>query len=985
MRTSSACCRRWLVAIFTAALVSLSAAPSPILGQTTTGSVRGYVRDPSGVPIAEAQVSARDLSMGISRNTLTNAGGFYNMAGLRPGQYEITIRRIGFSPQTRTVQVLIGQTRDLDVALAQTATTLQTVVVTAATVQETRTSEVGTNVSREQIENLPNFERNFLDFTKLAPGMTAQSPTSTDKVFAAGAQPPEAVNVFVDGATYKNDVLRGGVAGQDASKGNPFPQGAVQEFRVITQNYKAEYQKAASAIITATTRSGGNQWEGDLFAYGVGKSYVAKDAFAAREGLSRPDYKRLQAGGSAGGPLAKDRLFFFGTYELNFRDEPQYVTLGSNAALAPSGLNPQQYTGQFASQFREHLGFAKVTWAQSERSTVDVSGTLRHETDFRDFGGQRAFEAATNLKIDVINGVANWKYAGDRWLNEAQLNGQHFTWNPNPANPTLIAKDYDRIVRIGGQDSWQKFTQNRVSLRDDITRSGLRAAGDHVFKGGVSVDFLSYDADKRQQDPPIYRFRTAEAYAFPFQAAFGFGNSKVSTNNTQLGLYVQDDWSVTQKLLLNLGLRWDVETNMINNDYVTPQAIRDSLTGPLRSRFLVDRRVLRADGTCCDIVKVDVIGQLGGFDRFFTSGRSDRPTFLGAWQPRLGASYDLFGDGRTVLFGGAGVYYDRTYWNALFDERFRRQYHVLTVNFQSTTCPTCIPWDNRYFDPAQLRTLAGTAGVDELFLVANDLKPPKTYQLSAGARQGVGTMQLTLSYNAVRGFDGFNYVKATNFGGLNPTYSQAFVTDDRVKTWYDAMQFQIERPLRQRSRWGGSLAYTFARSEEQGQIDSFFWDFDDRHPTVADMPRQRAPGNQAHTVTANAVIRAPYDFLVSTIISLGSGITSNAVDQTNGAGYGLERNYVFTPPGRPFLGIGHVFNTQTADIRLQKDFAVANGQRVGLVIDLFNALNSANFSCYNTTIGDANLNKPGCGGLGRRLQVGLRYGLRPLSSGDAAR
>src|SRR5207249_3952052 len=160
-----------------------------------------------------------------------------------------------------------------------------------------------------------------------------------------------------------NDVLKGGVAGQDASKGNPFPQGAVQEFRVITQNYKAEYQKASSAIITATTRSGGNQWEGDAFAFGVGKSYVAKDAFAAWKGLDRPNYKRLQAGASPGGPLARDKLFIFGTYELNIRDEPQYVTLRSNAALAPAGLNPQQYTGQFISQFREHLGFAKMTWA----------------------------------------------------------------------------------------------------------------------------------------------------------------------------------------------------------------------------------------------------------------------------------------------------------------------------------------------------------------------------------------------------------------------------------------------------------------------------------------------------------------------------------------------------------------------------------------------------------------------------------------------
>ncbi|HEY7235610.1 MAG TPA: TonB-dependent receptor [Gemmatimonadaceae bacterium] len=974
--------------------VALLASPRLVLAQTTTGALRGYTRDAVGAPIDGAQIVARNLQMNVSRNTLSNSDGFYNIAGLRPGAYEVTVRRIGFSPQTRAVQIQIGQTQDLDVQLTQTATTLQGVVVTATTAQETRTSEVGTNVTRDQIQNLPNFERNVLDFASLAPGISPQAVNSTNKVISAAGQPPEAVNLFVDGATYKNDVLRGGVAGQDASKGNPFPQSAVQEFRVITQNYKAEYQKASSAIITATTRSGGNQWEGDAFASGVGNSYVAKDAFAAEKGLARPAYKRLQAGASLGGPLAKDKLFFFGTYELNFRDEPQYVTLGGDAAQAPAGLNPQQYTGQFQSRFREHLGFAKATWAKSDRSTIDFSADLRKDDEFRGFGGQTAYEAAEDFRINVLTGVMNWKYAGDRWLNEAQINGQNFLWNPTPINPGLIAKDYQGIIRIGGEGASQKFTQNRLSLRDDITRSGVRWSGDHVFKVGASIDFLGYQAIKNQQEDPVFRFNTSNNFAFPFQAAFGFGNPKISTSNNQIGVYAQDDWSVTQKLLINLGLRWDVETNMNNNTYVTPQAIRDSITGPLRSRFLVDRPVLKADGTCCDIAKVDVIDELGGFDRFISNGRSSRPIYLGAWQPRLGASYDLHGDSRTVLFGGGGIYFDRDYWNSMFDEMFRRQYHVLTVNFNATgpnaACPNCVQWDPKYFNPTQLRTLAGTAGLDEIFMVANDLKPPKTYQFSAGVRQAIGAEQLTLSYNGSRGFNGFNFVKATNFGGLTPTYAQAFITDDRVRTWYDALQLQIQRPLRGGARWGGSLAYTFSHADNQGRTDDFFWDFDDHHPTVADMPRQRALNNQTHTVVANGVFRLPYDFLLSSIVNLGSGLTVIGTDQTNGAGYGLEHTYVFTPPGRPFFGLGHVFNTENVDLRVQKDFPMLTGQNVGLVVDIFNAFNTANFGCYDTRIGPAsspnsNFGQPGCAGLGRRLQIGLRYGYRNETPGNGPR
>ena len=961
--------------------------PTHLSAQTTTGSIRGYVRGPNATPVPDAQIAARNTAMGLNRETVSNSSGFYTLAGLRPADYEITVRRIGFSPQTRTVTVGIGQTITLDVSIQEVATQLAAVAVTATTTETARTSEVGTNVTPEQIQRLPNYERNFLDFARLAPGITPTAVNNTDKFISAGGQPPEAVNIFVDGATYKNDVLRGGVVGQDASKGNPFPQGAVQEFRIITQNYKAEYQKAASAIITATTRSGSNQWEADAFAFGVGKAYVAKDAISAQRGDARPDYKRLQAGGSIGGPLAKDKLFFFGTYELNARDEPEYVRLGGDSLFAPASLLSElrPLTGQFTSEFREHLGFAKLTWAKSDRSTVDVSGTLRRDTDFRGFKDQTAFQAAENLDVNVYTGVANWKYAADRWLNEAQVNFQHFTWGSIPKSPTPIAQDYQSLLRVGGKDASQDFVQNRISLRNDVTRSAVSWGGDHVFKFGASVDFLTYEATKNQQATPVFRYRKAENFARPFEAVYGFGDPKVSTDNQQIGAYIQDDWTPTPRLVLNLGLRWDMETNMINNDYVTPKPLADSLRGALNSKLFVDRPVLKSDGSCCNTVQVRVIDQLGGLDNYITNGTSDRPAYLGAWQPRVGASYDLTGNGRTVLFGGAGIYFDRNYWNTLFDERFRRQYSIPRIDFR-TACPAgspvnCVVWDPKYLDPAQLKTLSGTAGVPEVFLVANDLKPPKTYQFSGGVRQGMGRYLVTLSYNGVRGQDGMNFVRASPFGGLGPNYLTAFVTDGRVKSWYDAGQLQIDRPLRFDTRWGGAIAYTYARADEQGQTTDIFWGFDDKYPTVGDLPRRRAPGNQTHTITANGIARIPFEIYLSTIINLGSGLTVNAQDNTNGSAFGQQVSYVYSPPAQPFLGIGHVFSTQNVDLRLEKAFSMAGAQHISVVADLFNAFNNANYGCYNATIENPpnpNYNTPGCAGLGRRLQLGLRYGLQPI-------
>jgi len=798
--------------------------------QTTTGNIRGYVTGDNGQPVADAQVIVRMPSTNETRGTTTNSAGFYYLAGIRPGNYELTVRRVGLQPQTRPVTMRIGETLDLNVSTSDVATTLATVEVTSArTGTETRTSEVGTNISREQISNLPNFERNVLDLAKLVPGMSAQAVNNSDKFIAAGGQPPEAVNIFVDGASYKNDVLRGGVVGQDASKGNPLPQGAIDQFKVLTQNYKAEYQKAASAIIVATTKTGTNTPEGDIFAYGIGKAYVAKDQFTVQNGGARPDYQRLQAGANIGGPIIKDKLFYFGTYELNFRDEPAYIRLGPDTLTAPPALLTQLrgFTGQQAQEFREHLGLGKLTWNASDRNTVEGSFTIRKDNDFRGFGGQTAFEAAENLRVDTYTTVLNFKHAGDAWLNEAQLNSQFFTWNPTAKNFDIPGKNYFGLLRIGGKDTDQDFKQNRLGFRDDLSRGGLTfLGGDHALKGGLNVDFLDYTGTKFFNGNPIYDFRLApENYATPFEAITGFGDPTIKRHNVQFGGYIQDDWSVTRALVLNLGLRWDAETNMINNDYVTPAPLADSLRQAYAAGTLVVDQSFGNNQTR----NVNVIQQLGGIDRYLTTGKSDRPMYKKAFQPRLGASYSL-PDDKTVLFGGAGIYYDRNYWNTLFDEQFRRQFQVINIQFRNNCAgvPNCTAWNDSYYDPATLRAVGTAVGNPEVFLVANDLVPPRTIQFSGGVRRSIGSDLLTVSYNGLRGQNFMNFVRGSPFGGGGLPYNTVFVADDRVKTWFDALEVQYVRPLSPNTFWGGALAYTLSKSTEQGQSQDLFWGFDNR-------------------------------------------------------------------------------------------------------------------------------------------------------------
>src|SRR5438445_5328179 len=354
----------WLVCI---ALLSL---PLSLCAQTTTGTVRGYVKDQNGAPVADAELSARQTETGILRSATTRSDGSYIIPGLVPGNYELAVRKIGFGPQRRQVVVQIGATSPVDVTMQAGAVELQAVTVEAGPTVELRTSEVATNVTPQQIQQLPTPSRNFLDLAALAPGVVVSEDRLNSigfRTFSAGGSTANQVNVFVDGTSLKNDLTGGGVAGQDASRGNPFPRNAIQEYRVVTQNFKAEYQKASSAIITATTRSGGNTWTGNAFVGYQDKGLLALDTFQVRDkhvadSIARkngtpsafkvPDYSRVLTALSAGGPLIRNRLFFFGSYEGNYQNRANAVNITPPTGfVALDSVNLGRFNGHITSPF----------------------------------------------------------------------------------------------------------------------------------------------------------------------------------------------------------------------------------------------------------------------------------------------------------------------------------------------------------------------------------------------------------------------------------------------------------------------------------------------------------------------------------------------------------------------------------------------------------------------------------------------------------
>jgi hypothetical protein len=785
--------------------------------------------------------------------------------------------------------VLIGRTATLDFVLTANPTIAERVEVVGSTrLAETKTSEIATVVTQEEVRFLPQDQRNFLNFAALAPGVRVSNDELKKQVTAGGLDATQ-VNVFIDGVSFKNDILEGGVVGQDSSRGSPFPQSAVEEFAVLTQNYKAEHEKASSAVITAATRSGTNQWTGDLFLFYQDKHLIAQDRFARERDLPKPTYERWQPGASLGGPIVRDKLLVFGAYEENRQDRDSQVILGGTPVPPQFGLG--RFEGTFPSQFRERLGFSKLTYQPSTY--------------------------------------------------------QRSNWSQHPLNPDLVGIDYEGVIRVGGRDSSQEFTQSRFSVRNDYTRHA-QWRGSHLVKTGAVFSVLDYDVSKQLFGNPLFRVRSSTAFAFPSEASYGVGDPDLSAKNNQLGIFVQDDWTATPRLTINAGLRWDYESDMLNNEFVTPNAVRAATAS------FVDA------------------------NRYFTDG-DDRPPFYTAWQPRVGASFDLTGTGQHVLFGGFGRYYDRIFYNAGLDERYRLQYATRMFRFSATggfdpNGFDTIAWDQSYLSKAGLDSLIarGVAPAPEIFLLANDTKPPVSDQFTGGIRTSVRGILLTASYAGIRARNGLTYEFANRRPDGTccltiPGFSNILISRDVKKTWNDALFVTADRPFR--DRWGFRLAYTLAKGETIGG-DLFSFDY----PTVEDYPQHPTRDDERHRIIATGIVQLPYDLMLSGVVTLGSGLGFTVLDESRGSAIGQKQVLLFA--GRPDKTLAY----RNADLRLEKIFGVGGMRRASVAAEAFNVFNASNEACYDGFIPTLPAVNPSFGNAScvvdnstRRFQFAVRY------------
>ncbi|MGZ5203602.1 MAG: TonB-dependent receptor [Caldimonas sp.] len=950
-------------ALAAAAMLALAV---PATAQLSSATVRGAVTaDAKAQP--GATVTATNTATGQVTRTTSRADGSYVLLGLAPGTYKLDITAQGFAPRVETLTVAIGQTVDLDLALSRAGVTqLETVVITGSAGLDRKTSEVGTNVSPKQIEQLPQITRNFLAFADLAPGVRFDVNNQGQVKVQSGAQNQDNINIFIDGVSQKNNILRGGASGMDSTRGNPFPQSAIAEYKVISQNYKAEFDEVSSAAITAVTRSGTNELHGDAFIDHTGAgltAYTPNEKTNKANGNDRASFTQDQFGFTLGGPIVQNLAHWFVSYEGKDINSPRNVGFGGvNPPVPDAGLAATFFPlqGSHTQSFKENLLFAKVDVDLSDNQRLEMTGRLRREKDHiaedaaKSAPGNDKHRINDETRLDLKH-----EWSNDKFLNEARIGYERYEWSPNSDNKApeiqyFISSDNTpngraEIIRVGGSPDAQDKKQTGILLQDDLAYTGL--AG-HAIKVGAKAKFMRYDLSGSIRGVDVFQKlidnQTGDLVMFGqndyFQLDAATTATKLGYKNSQFGLYAQDDWSLSKQLELNLGVRYDYETNMLNKGYVTPAD---------RVAALFGLEPVDANGNSTRVNGIPVApGQTydqslakGGVNiRDYIATGSGRKPFAGAIQPRVGLSYDINGDKNMVAFAGAGRAYDRT-----------------------------------IADYAIAEMANNAAAHGDVYLIRNSYKMPYTDQFSIGLRKGVAIWNTEIGYTYSDSHNQFNWTEGNRdpsggvggkppsdalFGGP-PGFGNLVLGDFNARARTQTIYLKADKPYTTMSGWGLGITYTYSDAKTTNANltnDPYNWTGGrsvSHFIPSADVERHRLV---ASGVTDGLL---PWGILASARATLGSGLPFRLTDCSAGFNTCLVR----AGDGKSFrqfdVGVGKAFGVIYGKLTFRAD-----------IINLFNTVNyTGGYDNFVGPDGNPHLGTPDGSSLGpmRTLKLSAHY------------
>jgi len=939
---------------FLATLVLVFYLTATAFAQLGSAGISGLVTDSNGAAVPSSRVTARNKATGQTRETTSNAEGVYIFQNLPPATYEIRVEATNFAPAVvDSVTLNVGEVPAINVTL-KPAGTVETVLVSADVSDvDINTSQVSGVVNERTLKNLPLNGRNFLDLAFLIPG-NAPAPnydptkTTTIEVSSAG-QLGRGGNIAVDGADNNDDVVGGTLQN--------FPQDGIGEFQIATNRFSADIGRSASSAINIITKSGSNDFHGSgaFFFRNSALSAVLPTldrSLVAAEG--RPPFDREQYAVSVGGPIKRDRAWFFAAFE--YRNQDGVVITGVRdltarrvvTSFSPAPLNDLLFTGRGDWQVGRD---DRMAFRYSDQREDDIDrGSLRRPIGTAD-NRQHSFNRYHAF-------VYNWTHIfSPRVLNDFVFHENNFL---NRIPSFVENKNEIRFpsVQDGGNFRIpQQTPQNRLQFRDNLSWTtgahGLKFGGEvqridsgavfDLFGSGTietTEDFAIRDrnGDGQINDNDIVIADTIRSTA-PVRPP-----TVEDLDNYYFAFYVQDDWKIRSNLTLNLGLRWEVDTDVKNLKHFNE-------INPILLPFVGNSR-----------------------NREYNN-----------FAPRIGFNWLPWSSGRTSIHGGYGVYYDRIVLEVPLLERLldgRKLGIQVRLGSELDAAGNFVAGTPTLANPFIGTPLTGVGiGINVL---DRDLSTPYVQQFNFGVQHEV-VRDLIVSADYIHAF-GSKFIIGRFIGSVfNPAIGgndDVVNIESSVKTWYDGLLLNAQK--RFSNRYSFNASYTLQKSFNFSNDDQIPFQVPPLNPNNLRLDKGPPPNEERHRFTFQAVVDMPHGFQLSPIYTLASGVpfdiqlppdlggTRIPVLQRNAGGRtfrtGSELNAFINEfnTGRPIasrlplvrddLQLGDSF--QSLDLRLTKTFWFGenfNVQGIAEVFNLFNVtnirgVNNVNFSGFQNTL-----------------------------------
>jgi hypothetical protein len=902
----------------------ISATPSPA---QSSGSLEGRVTDEQGLPLANVAVVAKNTATGFARSTICSESGRYQLSGLTVGLYDVASEVTGFARQSRRhVGVSVAATTTLNFEMSLTPRTEDVTVAAEAPLIDVKQSGISEIVTQTQINNLPLNGRQFGNLAALVPGVGLGAHNDPTK---AGQFTPQVgggtgrnINYLVDGGDNNDDTVGGLV--------QSFPLDSIAEFNFMTHRFKAEYGRSDGGVLNVVTKSGTNDLSGSAFGFFRNRSLNARTQTELSNDVPKGDYNKFQYGGSLGGPIRKDKVHFFLSFERNRQDTTQPVDTG--------GLFPEK-DGVFPVRYREGIFVGKVTSQIGARHNLSLRYAFnanRQPYGARPQSPPEAWGDNRNTFHSANLGLVSSLGAGH--LNEFLSQFSYYLNDIEP-NSTLPSEYFPSGVAVGqNEGANQRTWQKKWHFRDDFTWS----RGRHELKAGAVYVHEPRLASSLSNTQPTSFFVHLEDALDSLITEIGTsaGGPQIDGNvpNEQYAAYVQDTWRLGDRLVLDIGLRYDIVTGLTIDQSTNP--VFQDLQGAARAGRLRG---------------------IEGLEDFGTDPAVDRNNVA----PRLGFTYDVGGQGRLIVRGGVGRYYDFPYSNANVLIPLLDAQHAFGFSYYASDSDGLRNPDGSFYRIGQPLPPRQTGDYVVSYAAAPHTRQPYTDQVNLGFSRVLGRgfaveldgllsrgldMGQLLSLNVLTGDD------RRRFGALLPNVGTLDFTVfvPRGRNTYRGVTAAIKK------RWDGRLQLlgSYTLSEATANVlpgtDEFAFSsslFDAYHPY------SRAPvaTDARHRVTISGVYGPGAGFTIAPIFRFRSSLpyTIEAGRDLNQDGINFD-----LPPGVPTGNAGRGARFSQLDVRIAKTLRLGRRGLVELIAECFNVFNARNPDGFSGNQTASNFGQP---------------------------